>query len=198
MDGLIPTLNKKLEALMIMAKNNQSIPTTYITDSLTNMNYAFICQALPLTHGDPKNQKGKWLGAISMPGPEDYGLEAQACYDYIAYLKSLPIPNVIVSAHIIDRYGKADPTNSYSESVVIGEKLSIRDKIGENIKTHFDHIFKFERVNINGADKFYVTFRGEIARTSYSQLPNGRYDITGKHFYNELMKLTGVTKNVAA
>ena len=126
MDGLIPALNMKFESLMISHKNNQPIPTTEVIDSITNMNYAFICQAIPLTHGDSKNQRGKWIGPISMPGPEDYGLEAQGCYDVIAYLKSLPIPNVIVSAHIIDKYGKADPSNSYSESVVVGEKLGAK------------------------------------------------------------------------
>lgn len=201
MEGLIPALNKKLEVQMIQARNGQPVPTTWLCDSVTNMNYAFMCQAIPLTHslgtGSDK-KKGKYIGAISMPGPEDYGLEAAACYDYVAYLKSLPIPNVIVSAHIIDKFGKADPNNEYSDSVVVGEKLSIRDKISENIKTHFDHIFKFDRETINGTDRFYVTFRGGIARTSYSQLPNGKYDITGKDFYKELMKLTGVTKNVAA
>ena len=122
-----------------------------------------------------------------MWGPEDYGLEAQATYDYIAFLKSLPIPNIIISAHIIDRYGKADPDNAYSESVVIGEKLSIRDKISENIKSHFDHLFKFERNADGGQEKFYVTFRGGIARSSYSWLPFGRQDITGKDFYQFMM-----------
>ena len=74
----------------------------------------------------------------------------------------------------------------------------LRDKIGENIKTHFDHIFKFERQTINGQDKFFVTFRGDIARTSYSQLPSGRQDITGKNFYEYLMKLVGRKSDVAA
>ena len=187
-DGLIPEINKKLEVIAIQGKVGQLTLKTLITDSLTSQNFAFLCQSIPLTHN---NGKGKWLGPISMPGPEDYGLEAQACYDYMAYLKSIPIPNIITSAHIVDRYGKADPTNAFSESIVIGSKLSVRDKIGENVQTHFDHVFFFEEIN----DKFYVTFHGSgIARTSYVGLPNGRFDITGKSFYEELMRLTSTQK----
>jgi AAA domain-containing protein len=191
--GLIPKLNARLQSMLNAAALIPAVmqlPTTHVADSLTNMTYAFLCQALPLTHGS--GDRGRWIGgkdpkdAIAMAGPEDYGLEAQATYDYIAFLKSLPIPNVIVSAHIIDRYGKADPNNPYSENVVIGEKLSIRDKISENIKSHFDHIFKFERI-AEGSERFYVTFKGGIARTSFSWLPFGRQDITGKDFYKFMM-----------
>lgn len=202
MDGLIERLNQNFEVMMINARTGKLDITTHLTDSITSMNQAFISQAKVLTHPGKPGEKGKWLGAISMAGPEDYGLEATACSDYISSLKSLQIPNVIVSAHIIDKYGKLPDSegkiNSYSESVVIGEKLSIRDKIGENIKIHFDHIFKFDRITINGKDKFYVTFRGDIARTSYSQLPDGKYDITDKDFYKELMRLVGKKESVAS
>lgn len=182
-EGLIPKINNRLEALMITARQGGSVPKTYITDSITNMNYAFICQSIPLTH--QKGEKGKFIGTIAMPGPEDYGLEAQGCYDYVAFMKSLPIQNIIMTAHIVDRYGKADSTNSYSESIVMGEKLSIRDKIGENVQTHFDHIFKFESEN----GKYYVTFHSSgIARTSFSGLPKGRVDVTNANFYEKMME----------
>lgn len=202
MDGLIEKLNQNFEVMMITSRNRpQDLPATHLTDSITSMNQAFLAQAKILTHPGKPGEKGKWLGAISMAGPEDYGLESTACSDYISSLKSLPIPNVIVSAHIIDKYGKLPDAegkiNSYSESVVIGEKLSIRDKIGENIKIHFDHIFKFDRISVNDKDKFFVTFRGGIARTSYAQLPDGPQDITNKDFYKYLMSLVGTKKEVA-
>ena len=193
--GLIPKLNSRLESMLnasiVQTRELIQLPTTHVTDSLTNMTYAFVCQALSLTH--KPGEKGKFIGdakngVIAMPGPEDYGLEAQATYDYIAFLKSLPIPNVIMSAHIIDRYGKADPSNPFADSVVIGEKLSIRDKISENIKSHFDHVFKFERITTGNLEKFYITFRGGIARSSYSWLPSGRQDITNQHFFSYMMK----------
>ena len=206
--GLIPNLNKRLEGMLNAASLIPAImqlPTTHVTDSITNMTYAFLCQAIPLTHkmgASRGDSTGKFIGGgpqdggpIAMAGPEDYGLEATATYDYIAFLKSLPIPNIIISAHIIDKYGKSDPNNPFSENVVVGEKLSIRDKIAENIKSHFDHVFKFERTAV-GSERFYVTFRGGIARSSYSWLPFGRQDITNKPFYDFMMgfKPKGVQK----
>lgn len=187
--GLVTKLNDRLDKLITAAKLQSSsqgisieLPKTHLTDSLTNMTYAFVCQAIPLTH--PSKDKGRWLGVTAMPGPTDYGLEAQATYDYIACLKSLPIKNLIITAHWVDRYGKPpDVDNDYADSVVIGKKLSVRDKIGENIQTHFDHIFEFERSN----DRFYVTFRGDFARTSYDWLPSGRHEWTKKNFQQFMM-----------
>ncbi len=183
MPALIPKLNEKLESLTAANIMGQPLPKTWIVDSITNQTQSFVTQALSLTHSkDRSGQRGKYIGSIAMPGPEDYGLEAQATYDYISFIKSLPIGNIIFSAHLIQEYGKSDPENPFSASVVIGEKLSIRDKIGENIMTHFDHIFKFERLTEGGQEKFYVTFRGGIARSSYSWLPTGRHDWTRKPF----------------
>jgi len=190
--GLITEINNKLETLMTASSVGQPIPNTFITDSITSETYAFICQAIPLTHytdGDKGKKRDKWIGPIAMAGPSDYGLEAQATYDYISFLRSLPINNVIVSAHYVDRYGKADPENPYSDSMVVGKKLSVRDKIGENIQIYFDHIFEFDRDVINGVERFYVTFRGDLARTSYSWLPPGRHEITGKNFYEFIQGL---------
>lgn len=194
--NLIEGLNTKLETLQAAARTGQTIPNTLITDSITSECYAFICQSIPLTHntgGTAGGRKGKFLGAISMPGPEDYGLEAQATYDYIAFLKSLPIPNIIVSAHFVDRYEKPKDDDGnpmpYAENIVVGKKLSIRDKIGTNIKINFDHIFEFDREVVGKNERFYVTFRGELARTSYSNLPIGRHEITGKNFFNEFQRL---------
>jgi len=187
--GLIPELNKKLETWMVagaIASVCDTLPKTLVTDSITSQNYAFLCQSIPLTHSKD-GDKGKWIGPMAMAGPEDYGLEAQACYDYISYIRSLPIRNIIVSAHLVDRYGKLNPSDKYSASVVIGEKLSIRDKIGENIGIYFDHVFKFEKEMIGGEDHYFVTFRGDICSSAYSQLPYGRIDITGKNFYEVMM-----------
>ena len=203
--GTIQKLNARLASLMNVSALAPvlQLPSTHVTDSITNMTFAFLCQAMGLTHkqGARDEKRGRYIGGgggaeggpIAMAGPEDYGLEAQATYDYIAFLKSLPIPNIIISAHIIDRYGKPIGPDgeelTYADSIVVGHKLSIRDKIAENIKSHFDHVFKFERIsdNLTSAERFYVTFRGGIARTSYSWLPSGRQDITGREFYSCMM-----------
>jgi hypothetical protein len=174
-----------------------SLPKTHVTDSVTNECYAFLSQAIALTHmketedGKGKRKAGRWIGPVQMAGQEDYGLESQGMSDYISFLKSLPIQNVILSAHLIDQYGfdKDEEGNDlvYQPRIVTGQKLSIRDKIGENIQTHFDHIFKFEREFLKGEDHFFVTFRGGIACTSYAWLPYGRHDWTKKPFYEFIM-----------
>jgi hypothetical protein len=102
----------------------------------------------------------------------------------------LPIQNIIVSAHIVDRYGKPPGANNeYADSVVIGEKLSLRDKISENVQIYFDHVFRFDREEIGNRIQFTVKFWSDIARTSY-KLPEGKHDITGKNFYEFMRGLT--------
>ena len=189
MSGLITVLNERLDSLQATAIIGNPIPKTWVVDSITNMTQTFVSQALGLTHqkaGKGQEKRGRYLGAIAMPGPEDYGLEAQATYDYIAFIKSLPFKNVIFTAHLLQEWGKplddaGDPM-PYAANIVIGEVLSCRPKIGENIQTSFDHIFRFERVTEGREDKHYVVFRGGVARTSYSWLPSGRHEWTKKNF----------------
>jgi hypothetical protein len=199
--NLIQKLNEHLETMLAISQMQNSsgsglkLPKTHVTDSITNQTYAFICQAIGLTHmreyEGKKQKSGRWIGPVQMAGPEDYGLEAQATYDYIAFLKSLPIQNVIISGHLIDEYGHQKDEDGeilpYAPKEVIGQKLSIRDKIGENVQTHFDHVFKFERKQGGSKDRFFVTFRGGIACTSYDWLPYGEQEWTGKNFYEFMM-----------
>jgi len=190
MRDLVGKIEAKFQGWMVAAEQGQHIPETEIIDSITAECLAMIQQALPITHAKNAQgaMKGKTLGGIFMPGPEDYGMEASATYSIMAFLRSIPIKNVIVTAHTIDRFGKADPDDPYSESIVVGEKLSIRDKIGENIKIYFDHIFRFDRRLIGGAERFFVKFRSDLACTSYAALPSGEIDITGKDFYREVLQ----------
>lgn len=189
MPDLVGKIEAKFQGFMAAANMNQHIPETEIIDSVTAECLAMIQQALPVTHakGSDGKQKGKTLGGIWMPGPEDYGMEASATYSIMAFLRSIPIRNVIVTAHTVDRFGKANPDDPYSESIVVGEKLSIRDKIGENIKIYFDHIFRFDRRIVGSEEHFYVKFRSDLACTSYAALPAGEIDITGKDFYREVL-----------
>ncbi len=127
-----------------------------------------------------------------MAGPEEYGYEATGTYAIMAFMRSLPIPNVIVTAHVVDRYGKPMGANgkvdSYAESVVIGQKLSLRDKIGANVPSYFDHIFEFDKREVGDSVKYFVRFRSSLARTSFEKLPDGWIDITGKDFYQYLQE----------
>jgi hypothetical protein len=176
-------INDECESMLVEVQQNNFRYKTILVGSMTSYTFSLLCDAIPFTHAD---NKGKKLGTISMAGPEDYGFEATNAYNFLAFLRSIPGVNIIVDAHIVDRYGKADPNDKYSERIVVGEKLSIRDKIGENIMIYFDHVFRFDKQgDIN--ERFTVQYRGGLARTSYAKLPNGIRDVTGKNFYEDMM-----------
>lgn len=177
-------VNTFLDELMAETSLGTFQYDTIVLDSITSETFCMLNDAVPLTH----TKGGKKIGSLNMAGPEDYGFEATATYNILAFLRSLPV-NLIVTAHIVDRFGKADPNDKYSESIVIGQKLSIRDKIGANIGIYFDHIFEFDREMMMGAEQFTFQARSNIATTSFKKLPVGKLDITGKNFYKRLMEV---------
>lgn len=180
---LITKVNTFLEGLLMSAKIKQAIPQTLIMDSLTSECFAALTYANPLTHGDVTAKRGKWIGPIQMAGPEDYGVEATVTYSILSFMRTVPIPNVIVSAHVIPVYGKTDPDDKYSATEVIGEKLSVRDKIAANSVGYFDHVFRFDRRLVGNRIRHFVQFRTDLARTAYPWLPDGEQDWTGRNFY---------------
>lgn len=182
----VTKINKKLEGWLVASRVGQFALKTVVLDSLTSECYAMLVQSMSLTHrqsGKDGPKTGKYIGPLAMSGPEDYGFEAQATYDILSCLRSIPM-NLIATAHIVDRYGKIDVDNPFSESVVVGKKLSLRDKIGQNIGIYFDHIFEFDRRMEGGHERFFVSFRSSVACTSFAELPEGEFDITGKNFYD--------------
>jgi hypothetical protein len=184
-------LNASLEGLIGQCQSMVNPYDTYVGDSLTAICANFIQDALPLTHAAGK---GKSLGVLQMPGPEDYGFESTGTNSFLSCLRSLPM-NIIVTAHVVDKYDKPRLQNgqkdTYAESVVVGEKLSLRDKISQNIAIYFDHIFRFDRRMVGGAEHFFVEFIGDLACTSFVGLEPGEHDITGKNFWGYLMSLVG-------
>lgn len=178
-------VNNDLEMLIVNCKTNQNIYKTIGLSSLTSATLALLMDSVKLTHADGK---GKSIGTVAMADPQDYGFEATNTYNILACLRSVPIPNIIVSAHIVDKYGRKDEADKYSEKIVVGEKLSIRDKIGENVGIYFDHCFKFSREFNGRQQKFFVEFSSDIAISSYPNLPPGKIDITNKDFYKTMME----------
>lgn len=176
-------VNMDLDALLIEIMNGKCQYETYIADSATAFCKNLILDAIPLTHA---GNAGKRIGTLNMAGPSDYGFESTGMDAYLSFLRSIPL-NVIMTAHIVDKFGKAKPDDPYSESVVIGEKLSLRDKISVNSAIYFDHIFKFSRKISNGKERFLVEFISEIACTSFPGLAPGVFDITDVNFKEFLM-----------
>lgn len=188
-----------LELVLAQINSRQNPYSTIVLDSLTSQTAGFIMDSLALTH---IGNKGMNMGKIKIPGIEEYKFESTGTHQLIAFLKTLPIQNVIVSAHITDRYGKdpSQPVNDKMDmrpSVVVGEGLSIRPKLAAELPGLFDHVFRFERKVINNQNRVFVQFWTDLARTVYPNLPVGEIDITGQSFYKVLMGLVnGTTKIV--
>lgn len=192
--GLQEKIEQKLqvyESYKVTGQYDQ-LPTTLILDSLTSATQAMIFQALPLTHStgsDNSKKTGRYVGGFAMTGPDDYNYESQVTHSIMAFFRSIPIKNIIVTAHIVPVWGKEDPNNVFSNSIIVGEKLAVRDKIQATIGIYFDHCFRFDKKEgAFGKEKYTVKFRGaEPLGTSWSELPSGEIDITGKNFYNDIL-----------
>lgn len=140
-----------------------------------------------LTVSSHKLQSGKMMGSLRISGPGDYNMEASGTHQVFDYLRSWPC-NVICSAHMVDKYGKLDKTKEYSESGIVGEKLAVRDNLGENVLTYFDNVFRFSRDLEGNVIKYYVEFATDLAKNTFG-IPPGRVEITGKNFYNVFQEL---------
>lgn len=170
-------MEKEIEMIKIMIEGRQSNVKTIVLDSLTSTTRMFINDAHQIS-------KGRLVGKLRMSGPADYGYESEASYQIFDYLRTIPV-NIIISAHIVDIFGKLNPDDEYSDRGKIGEKLSIRDKIGENIQIYFGEVYKFSKEeDIQGKVKHFVQFRSEIAGTCFPELPDGKVDITRVNFYD--------------
>jgi hypothetical protein len=192
-------VNNDLDLLLSEVVGRKSPYETYVCDSLTAFCKNLILDAIPLTHAD---KRGKKIGIMEMAGPADYGFESTGTDSYLSFLRSLPI-NIIVTAHVIDKYDKPLITDDrgrtykdvYAESVVVGEKLSLRDKIAANVSLYFDHIFRFDRQMIQGKEHFFVEYVNDIACTSFPNLKPGKFDITDKNFKDFTLNLINTSTN---
>lgn len=169
---------------------------TIVLDSLSTSARMFLTDALQMEERDNRGNlvpvvKGNVIGDLRLPGPGHFGYEQEAVTQVLSYIKSFPI-NVIVSAHIVEKYGKPPGNpNPYAENVVVGEKLSLRDKVSVNVLLHFDEIYRFTKVLSAGSLKHFVRFQdGDLARTVHRyKLPMTDLEITEKSFYQTWSQL---------
>ena len=179
-------LNKDLEMVMMRQSGMQGfVPLkTLILDSITHETINLLQDAIPLTHD---KGKGRYIGSLPMAGPDAYGFQAQATYSVMSFLKSVSVPNIIVTAHIVAKWGKAPDAGDYDPNIIVGEQLSLTDKMAENIPSYFDHIFRFSKTENGQRMQYFAKFQGELERTAYMGLPREE-DITGKDFYKWMME----------
>lgn len=191
-------LNREFEKLEGICKMSGMVetPETVVLDSATWAAGGLLLDALPLTHiaGGDQGERGRKLGNMNMAGPGDYGFQSTGMLQIAAFLKSLPIKHIIVTAHIVNRWGRRKNENGkiidpYGPSEIVGEQLALTDKIAESFPSIFDNIFRFEKVELPNRNKFVFSSHGELARSAYAGLPFGNTDITDKSFFDTLTEL---------
>lgn len=144
-----------------------------------------------LINSSHKSQSGNIIAGLRMSGPSDFNFEVTGLKQIIDYLHILPC-NVIVSGHIIDKWGKPKgPKGSeYAPNIVVGDKICLRDQTGEFLLSCFSNVFLFSREVESGVMHYFVEFATDTAKNVFG-IPPGRFDITGKAFYPFLMGLIG-------
>lgn len=188
-------LNKYFEIQRILLTNGQSEIATLVLDSATWQAIDLLLDAIPLTHATNQGsdrEKGRSIGTMQMAGPTDYSFQSTGILQTIAFLKSLPIKNIIVTAHVVGKWGKRKDANGkiidpYGPSELIGEQLCLTDKLAETLPSSFDNVFRFEKVDRGYDVRFYAEGQGELARNTYG-MPYGRIDVTSTSFYDVLKK----------
>lgn len=134
-----------------------------------------------------KELKGRMVGTMRLPVPGDQIVVNNGIHTFLDYLKMMPC-NIIVTGHIIDRWGK-DPNadSEYSPRVVIGSKLNLNDQLSSTIVSLFDNVFVFDKSVVGVSEKYTVEFSSELAGNTFG-IPPGKHDITGVKFYPYLMQ----------
>jgi hypothetical protein len=173
-------LNRDLELLQAQCNSGQNPYKTIVLSSLSAQQWLFLKDAISLTH---LNGKGRSIGPLQMSDPNDFNFVSTAINNVLTFFRSLPGVNLIVEAHVIDKYEKKDPDDPYSPSVISGSKLALTDKLAAAIPGSFDHIFEFDRYMSGDTPKFRMRFWGDLARTVFPNMPLGYQDITNKDFY---------------
>lgn len=186
-------LNDEFELIETFCRSNQNQFQTLVLDSATWQAAGLLLDAIPLTH---EKGKGKVIGSMNMAGPAEYGFQSTGMLSSMAFLRSLPIPNIIVTAHIVARYGRkknadGEIVDPYGPTEIIGEALALTDKLSESLPSSFDNVFKFEKIDTGRASKYIFEADGELARNWYG-IKYGPIDITGKDFYKTLMEKAGI------
>ena len=222
-DYIYQKVNNELEKIQGQVNIGMCPYKSLYVGSITGAAFGFLQDGSILTH---QIKSGKTMGAkmgpLNMTGPQDYRFQNNAAKQTLAFLRFLRehptgIPNIVVAAHVINRWGKPGTSEEeiekqveagrdtkkiiedvkdefqYDSNIVIGEKLSLTEQLAEDIPIYFDHIFKFEKEMQlgNPEPQHFVQFRSEIARTSFAKLPSGRVNITGKSFFEGMMRMAG-------
>ncbi len=181
-EPLFKRLNDEFAMDMIKIRSRQSNIKTFVFDSLTIGAKGLMQDTVDLVSKSERKGHQPQAGIVTAE-PGDYKLMYTAIGQILSYLKSIPGANIIVCAHIVNRYKKA--AEEYQPAVIAGEQLALPDKLAEIIPGDFDHVLRFEKVDAGNQLKFFFSAQGDLARSTYP-IRYGQHDITGLNFYDKL------------
>lgn len=186
-DGFSSYDNHLTESLELAQKRKIKYQTE-ICDSVGALIYCLALDSQRL-RGANKDFSGKVRGKVHFLHPDDYNYVSTAlrliAFDRIFPLNEAGV-NTIFSAWVADKWGK-DPNakSDYEPSIVTGERILGPGNAVEEFTGYFDeqYYFRKEKPVVEGqAPKFTVEFNGAFAKSALG-LPPGKFDITGKNFY---------------
>ena len=189
--GGFKKVDDKLEILDLEFNKRTCPYKTILFDGFTTCEQMFTFDALELTGKLPSQtssgkERHRKLGKITFPGWDEYNYEKLAFSQTMINLLALPC-NVICTVHYIDRYS----TEENKSNEVIGKKLSLRDRISQQVMKDFNEVIVFEkefkRDSKGESPRYYGRFRSDLARTTFQKLPNF-LEWTDKSFYQVLME----------
>lgn len=190
-------IDRYLELLGTQIAIRQNTTDTEILQSMGSLCKFLLAESIELQGGQLVGKVGtEEKYKLRVPGPNDYKYEVTALQQVMDYLKSLQV-NIVCECHVEDKYGKRgeDKIGEMSPAdfaawqklivptTIIGEKLNLRPGIEQYVLGQFNEVYRFRKEESEKGDKFYVKFKGDIARTCLP-LPAGEHDITNKNFYN--------------
>jgi len=137
--------------------------------------------------------EGKVRGKVKFLHPDDYNYVSTAfrilMFEWVMPLAEVGI-NVIFSAWVTNLWGKKQGSSDYAPSEVIGERLAgASQNLAEEIPGYFDEVYRFykeENPIVSQGPKHFAEFTGGFAKSALG-LPPGKFEITGKNFYEFLI-----------
>lgn len=143
-----------------------------------------------MVRGELKTKGHQSYQGLIVPAPGDVRIENAAIHQILDYLKSLPC-NVIVTAHITEKWGKKPSTNpedAYKPAEILGEQLNLNNNLSSSVQSVFNDVYRFERKVIGDKERFYVQFSSDFAKNTFG-IPPGEYEWTDKPFYPWFVEL---------